>query len=91
MKLNNSDEYESIEIILSETKQPVAFANKLKCLMSSGFSEEEARNEIQTTPIEMEFYYEIGSGLLLVESGAVESGTVYSPYSGELYEDSDEY
>ncbi len=91
MKLNNSDQYEAIEIFLTEEKHPTAYANKLKCLMSSGMSEEEARHEISTIPIEMEMYYEVGSGLMLVESGAVDSGTIYSPYSGEIYEDADEY
>jgi len=91
MKLNNSDQYDHMEIFLSEEKQPIAYANKLRCLIEgAGMTEEEARHEISTIPIEMEFYYEVGAGLMMVESGAVESGVIYSPYSGELYEDSDE-
>ena len=90
-KLNNSDQYDAFEVFLDEAKHPTAYANKLKCLMEgAGMSEEEARHEISTTPIEMEFYYEVGSGLVAVESGAVESGTIYSPYSGELYGDAEE-
>ena len=90
-KLNNSDQYDSMEIFLTEDKFPTAYANKLKCLMDgAGMTEKEARHEISTIPIEVELYYEVGAGLMLVESGAVESGTIYSPYSGELYEDSDE-
>ena len=27
---------------------------------------------------------------MLVDTGAVESGTIYSPYTGELYDDADE-
>jgi len=92
LKLNNSDSYDSFEIILTEDKYPTAYANKLKCLMQgAGMTEQEARNEIAAVPIEMELYYEVGAGLMMVESGAVESGTIYSPYSGELYEDCEEY
>jgi hypothetical protein len=88
-KLNNSDNVETIRILLDEDESPVAFANKLKCLISGGFTESEARFEISMHPIELEMYYEVGSGLMAVEQGAVESGTIYSPYSGELYKDED--
>lgn len=36
-----------------------------------------------------ELYYDKHSGLFAVEQGAVESGTIYSPYSGELCDDCD--
>jgi hypothetical protein len=36
---------------------------------------------------ELEIYYEKGTGLFAVESEAVESGTIYSPYTAELCED----
>lgn len=39
---------------------------------------------------ELELYYEEGRGAFAVESEAVESGEIYSPYSGELGEDADE-
>lgn len=39
-------------------------------------------------PIDLELYYEVGVGLMAVEPGAVEAGTIYSPYSGELYDNS---
>lgn len=35
-------------------------------------------------PIECEVYYKKGSGVFIVESCAVESGTVYDPYDGEI-------
>ena len=37
----------------------------------------------------MEIYYEKHYGLFAVESEAVESGTIYSPYSNELCDDVD--
>ena len=84
--LNNSDDYEPITIYLDEVKTPIAFQNKLDELMEDGAfeSEEEAKNFIRTAPFEMELYYEKGYGLFAVESAAVESGTIYSPYSAEL-------
>lgn len=36
--------------------------------------------------IELEIYYEKGTGLFAVESEAVESGTIYSPYTAEVCE-----
>lgn len=94
LKLNNSDQYESIKVILSEEKHSQVFENKVKCLMLSGLSEEEAKTETRkwfSNGIELEVYYEPGYGLFAVEPDAVESGTIYSPYSGELAEDSDIY
>jgi hypothetical protein len=37
----------------------------------------------------MEMYYQKHSGLFIIEEGAVESGTIYSPYDGELCDNSD--
>ena len=89
MKINNSDQYESIEIALDPIKFPIAYAAKVNELIDCGFSKEEAEKEA-LRPIEMELYYENGLGLMLVDTGAVESGTIYSPYTGELYDDADE-
>lgn len=92
IKLNNSDQYESIKVILSEEKHPQVFENKVKCLMLSGLSKEEAKTEARkwfSNGIELELYYEPEYGLFAVEPDAVEAGTIYSPYSRELAEDSD--
>jgi hypothetical protein len=35
-------------------------------------------------------YYNPNAGLFLVECDAVESGTIYDPYSGELMEEFDD-
>jgi len=89
-KLHNADEYEHIKVFLNETDHPVAFGNLTKSLMDSGLTEKEAWKEAYAQqPMEMELYYEPEAGLMLVEPGAVESGTIYSPYSGKLYNDED--
>ena len=92
LKLNNADNYEPIDIILDNTNTPIAYNNKIEELVEQGLysSKEEAEKENPTIRIECEIYYHKHSGLFAVESGACESGTVYSPYSAELLEDADE-
>lgn len=85
--LNSVEDTEIIMVRLTPERFPIAYANKVKCLMLSGLSEEEAE-KMAMEPIDLELYYEVGVGLMAVESGAVESGTIYSPYSGELYDNS---
>ena len=53
----------------------------------NSMSREEAESVIKDMEIELEIYYEKGYGLFAVESEAVESGTIYSPYSKEEYTD----
>ena len=89
MKLNNSDSYEPIMVILSPDKYPIAFNNKVEELLEQKLfnTRAEAETFVVSTPIEIELYYEKGTGLFAVESEAVESGTIYSPYTKELLED----
>ena len=93
IKLNSSDNYESIMVILNEKNMPIAFNNKLQELLETGAfnNKEEAKQWIENTPIELELYYEKGAGLFGIEAEAVESlCDIYSPYNGELCE-SNEY
>lgn len=96
IKVNKEDVYESIEIILHEDKYPIAHQMKLEELMEQGAfrSEAEAKEWINTTPIELELYYEKHSGLFAVEAEAVESAydTLCSPYTkAEFIFESDNY
>ena len=90
IKVNPAEEYESIMITLDEKKYPIAHKMKLEELMEQGAfpSEEEAKEWINTTPIELEFYYEKHSGLFAVEAGAVEDipHTLCSPYTKAEFE-----
>ncbi len=92
VKLNNSDEYESIGTIrLSKRMFPKAFSAKVEELMEQGVckTKEEAESVVSSMEFELEIYYEKDYGLFAVESEAVESGTIYSPYSRELCQDCD--
>lgn len=86
VQLNNSDNYEHLcNVVLTKDKFPIAYENKVKELMDEcGMSREEAENAVKDMKIELEVYYEVGYGLFAIESDTVESGTIYSPYSGEL-------
>lgn len=88
-KLNNSDNYEHLcNVVLTKDKFPIAFENKVQELMAEcGYTREQAEESIPNMEIELEIYYEQGAGLFAVESGAVESGTIYSPYTKEVYTD----
>lgn len=91
VKLNTSDNYESIKVTLSKGEYPIAYNNKIEELVEEGFykTTEDAENDNPTIEIEMEIYYEKHYGLFAVESEAVESGTIYSPYTSELCDDVD--
>ena len=89
-KLNNGDNYEHLcNVVLTKDKYPIAFEEKVQELLEEGCAtnREEAENMVSEMEIELEIYYEKGFGLFAVESGAAESGCVYSPYSKEEYLD----
>ena len=94
VKLNNSDEYESLptKIRLTKSRYPKAFQAKVEELLEEGVcnTKEEAEEIVNGMEFELELYYEKGTGLFAVESEAVESGTIYSPYTAELCEKADE-
>jgi len=56
----------------------------------NGMTREEAETAVAQMQIELEIYYEKGHGLFAVETEAVDSGTIYSPYSNEVYTDAGE-
>lgn len=86
VRLNSSDEYELLcKVTITKDKYPIAFENKvLELIEECGMMREQAEESIEKMEIELEVYYENGYGLFAVDSEAVTSGTIYSPYSGEL-------
>ena len=89
MKKANSDQIESISIIIDKIKFPIAYKAKLDELIGCGVSKRSAEKFISSTPIDMELYYSKDSGLFMVEAEAVESGTIINPYTGEELEEED--
>lgn len=101
VKLNNSNDYESLgadmfnsmnTIKITRNNAPKIFQTKVEELLEEGVcsTEEEAEKLVNDMEFELELYYEKGTGLFAVESEAVESGTIYSPYTAELCEKADE-
>lgn len=87
-RLHNADEMELLpKVKLNLTDYPIAYAAKLNELVGSGMSEDEAKNWLDNAAFELELYYHPDHGMFAVESEAVEAGTIYSPYSGELMDD----
>ena len=91
VKLNTSDTYEGIDIVLTKDKTPIAYNNKIEELVEQGCypDKESAELDNPSFTMECEIYYDKHSGLFSVECGAVESGTIYSPYDGTLCDDCD--
>lgn len=90
MKLNSAEDYEHLcNVRLTKEKYPIAFKNKVDELLEQGCygNREEAENAVSGMEIELELYYHKEYGLFAVESDAVESGTIYSPYNGEICEE----
>lgn len=81
--INAPIEPETISILLTPDRFPVAYKNKVEELVKSGAfnTEEEASEWVRTTPIELELIYEPDSGLFALESDAVATDTCTSPYS----------
>lgn len=85
LRKHNAEELETIDVQLSKSKTPIAFARKVKELFDQGNYEtiEQAERFVLNTTFEMELYYSIDQGLFMVESEAVESTDIFNPYSGE--------
>lgn len=88
MKANKVGQEETISVLLTRKTFPIAFQNKLNELMEQGAfdNEEDAIKWIENNPIVLEIMYEKDNGLFAVESEAIESGLIVSPYSGEEIE-----
>ena len=87
--INDENKYESVSILLSKEKYPIAFEKYVTDMMQGGMTREEAEKWLSQTPIELEIYYEKGAGLFGIEAEALESAsnTICSPYSKESFED----
>ena len=91
VKLNNAENSEYIEITISKEQYPIAYRNKIEELVEQGCypTIHDAEKDNPTFEMDCELYYDKDSGLFAVECGAVEAGTIYSPYSGELCDDAE--
>lgn len=88
LRLNSVEDYEHLcNVRLAKEKYPIAYENKVQELVEQGLPRIDAEKCVNDMVIELELYYHKEYGLFAVESDAVESGTIYSPYNGELCEE----
>lgn len=93
LKLNNSVNYEPINVVLTKEKTPIAYGNKIQEFVEQGLypNIESAEKDFPEFEIELELYYEKYSGLFAIEADAVENScSIYSPYTQEQFEDYEE-
>lgn len=82
-RLTITSDSEVIDVLLCPNKTPLVYQRKLKELVEiAGMTEDEAEKHL-LQPIQLELFYDYGLGLFGVESEAVESTDIYSPYTGE--------
>jgi hypothetical protein len=93
MKLHNSDNYEPIKVFFTSDSHPILHGNLVRDLVNSGLPVAAAFKEVDLIGkkgMELEIYCEPGHGVFAVEPGAVEAGTIYSPYTGELCDEAED-
>lgn len=81
---------EVIEVVTTSQINPEMFRRRVKCLMLSGMSQEEAEKTIASIPLQMELFYDIGLGGFAIDAEAVGNATLFNPYSGEEIPDETE-
>ncbi len=93
MKQHSAQDIESIVISIDPKRFPKFFANKVKDMVDSGLSQEEAEKEaaIFMRAVELEIYFEVGQGAFAVEIEPLDCGArLFSPFSKEELEESEE-
>ena len=87
VQANSADNYESIIVVLTKDRYPIAYRTKIEELVEQGCYDtiEDAEIDNPRIKIDLELYYDKHSGLFGVEAEAIECGaeSICSPYSGE--------
>ena len=87
VQANSADNYESINIVITKDRYPIAYQAKMEELVEDGVYEtiEDAEINNPRIEIELELYYDKGCGLFGVEAEAIASSaeSICSPYSGD--------
>lgn len=74
---------EVVEVITTPTIHPDLFRRRVKCLMLSGLSEQEAERTVAMAPLQLSLFYDIGRGAFAIDAEAVGSIPLYNPYTAE--------
>lgn len=84
--IGNSDECEPMKIHIDKINHPSSYYSRFASFINNCDDTIERANNIASSSIEMEVVCDSDGTVFLVESDAVESGTIYSPYTGEKIE-----
>lgn len=74
---------EVFEVITTPTVNPEMFRRRVKCLMLSGLSQEEAEKFVASTPLQLELFYDVALGAFAIDAEAVGNTPLYNPYTGD--------
>lgn len=77
---------ELMDIKLNPEKHPIAYKNKVDELIEDGMSKEDAEYYVNNTVFTLELIYEKHQGLFAVETEAIESGEIISPFTSKIIE-----
>lgn len=87
IQANSADNYESIIVVLTKDRYPIAYRAKIEELVEQGCYDtiEDAEQDNPNFDIELEIYYDKHSGLFGVEAEVIECSaeSICSPYTGE--------
>lgn len=77
------DAAEVIEVVTTPTVNPEMFRRRVRSLMLSGLSQEEAEKFVASTPQKLELFYDVALGAFAIDAEAVGNAILYNPYSGK--------
>ena len=77
------DAGEVIEVVTTPRVNPGMFRRRVRSLMLSGLSREEAEKYVASTPQKLELFYDVNLGAFAIDAEAVGNTPLYNPYSGK--------
>ena len=77
------DVTEVIEVVTTPTVNPEMFRRRVRSLMLSGLSQQEAEKVVASTPQKLELFYDIALGAFAIDAEAVGNTPLYNPYTGK--------
>lgn len=84
------DAGEVIEVVTTPTLNPEMFRRRVRSLMLSGLSPQEAEKVVASTPQKLELFYDVALGAFAIDAEAVGNTPLYNPYTGKEIPDKTE-
>lgn len=84
------DAGEVIEVVTTPTLNLEMFRRRVRSLMLSGLSPQEAEKVVASTPQKLELFYDVALGAFAIDAEAVGNTPLYNPYTGKEIPDETE-